>query len=788
MLSTLKQKLLLSFALLAVGMIGSLFLFAPKALADKPGPNSPAWANAAECGGCGSGTWGDPGGFNVITNTKVITENRYNFEFDAIATESVGKVVFKAKEDGSYAVFENGAYGKPMFVKDVNQGNGYTPSWALTNDDRAQDNGKRPMGPGGKEFCSLKYDFAAKDCIDAPTGRVPSFTDEQWENIRTIVDNSNAANDTGKDCGDDSAINFITCPLFNMVNKTITKLIGGDGSGKGLLIDMFYVQPLSSAGKADGKNPLYDSWNNIKNVSLSFYVLVFIFIIFSNSMSLGIDAYTIKKTLPRIMAAALLSQFSYLLISILVDISNVIGIGLPSFLLAQGPQTFNLNVSGIWGNAAGIVSFLLIFILAIMALFSLIVTLITVVARQLVIFMLVLTAPIAFACWVLPNTQKLFQKWWSNLWRVLAMFPMATGIIAAAILFARTAASSGNAAGMSNLTSLAGAMAPLIALAVLPKTFKWGGDFVNFASGAAVGWAASKWGGGKDRAKAGMKSAAGSTRDRFSQSRLGKTGVGGVIGGAGIGSLVGSRKSIMKRGQQQARIYSDLDKAAAYADADQLQKLATSSNKGMQKAAIGRLAQTGNINGISTALKSGKVSEETYKQAVGQYFSNFDKMPQMRAVQFDNGQAQIDTVINRTTGKTENQARIDKDTLGRMSGSAIADMSAASRAHILNDHNIGNVSPAAIDQIRNNTNLSTKLNADEWQIINAHPNFQTQGTAPQGNAGPAPTINIPNIPPFSPGGTPPGSGSQPHSQNVGSPGQVWNVPPAPGHDDWTKDL
>lgn len=70
-----------------------------------------------------------------------------------------------------------------------------------------------------------------------------------------------------------------------------------------------------------------------------------------------------------------------------------------------------------------------------MALFGLFCAVITMVARQLIVFALVLTAPIAIACWVLPNTEKLFKKWSFNLFRVLAMFPMVTGLIATAILF-----------------------------------------------------------------------------------------------------------------------------------------------------------------------------------------------------------------------------------------------------------------------------------------------------------------------------------------------------------------
>lgn len=552
LLPPLKQKLIIAFLFFTLALLGSLLVFAPKAnAANKPGPNSPSWANGYECASCGDGTWDNPGAFHISSTDAGLqatkTQNNIKFVFDVIATESKGLIVFKGS-DGSYAIFENGEYSKPIFVRDLNStAEGYKPSWTLRQDGLAQDNSQRPQAPGGKEYCSLKYDYSQKDCIDAPTGNKPNFSDEQWERVRVIVENGNAANDSSKDCGDDSTLSFITCPIFNMVNKTIGKLIGADGSGKGLLIDMFYIQPLSFKNVTNDKtgqdaNPLYTAWDRMKNLALTVYVIIFLVVIFGNSMSLGIDAYTIKKTLPRLMAAAILTQFSFLIMSILIDFSNVIGITLPSFILAQGPQTFTLNLNGMSGFLGGIVAFLLMLILVIMALFSLIVALITIVARQLIVFLLVLTAPLAFAAWVLPNTQTLFKKWWSNLWRILAMFPIATGIIAAAIMFSRIA---GHQAGSSNLAQLTGALAPLIALAILPKTFKWGGDFVNAATGAAVGFAAGR----KDWVKGKGKN---SFKDGMGARGLNKLaeapGIGRIPGIGGVTNRQRAKKMALRRG------------------------------------------------------------------------------------------------------------------------------------------------------------------------------------------------------------------------------------------------
>lgn len=792
MLFATKQKFLLLFGTL-VTLVFSFLVLSGHASAASPSKYEAGvepqceWVNA----------W-------MISCNGASDSTSHEYYYDIKASESAGHDVFRSEDNTSefgYLHIEEHTYATNG--SDSICLNASSSSLDCTNVVKSVTNGQHrddqlrgdvensKAGPdaqngndeGRKNICSVIYPPSPRNghdgkCVNAWGGLV-----QVSEDFQSAYQKALPRIKSERDCGDPGALNFITCPLLNMINKGVSALIGGNGNGKGLLIDMFYLQPLSfknvtSAATGQDANPLYTAWDRMKNLALSFYVLIFLFVIFSNSMSLGVDAYTIKKTLPRIMIAALLTQFSFLIISIMIDISNAIGIGLPSFLLAQGPQTFTINISGISGLLGGVVAFIMYFILSLMALFSLIVALITIVARQLVVYLLVILAPIAFAAWVLPNTQKLFQKWWSNLWRVLAMFPMATSIIAAAIMFSRIA---GHQAGSGSLVQLTGAMAPLIALAMLPKTFKWGGDFVNFSTGAAIGWLASKWQAGKDKAKGMGKSAAGNARARVALNAGNSRFLHGISGG---GFRNNSRKNIVKRGQQQSRIYDEFDKAAAYADKDQLLKLATSGNKGMQKAAIGRMAQTGDINGISSALQSGKVSKATYDQAVGQYFSNFDKMPQMRAVAFnDAGQAQIDTITN-SKGQTEYRARVDTGYLDKLSGSAISDMSAASREHIFNQHNIGSVNSAAIDQLRSNSNLGGKLNAGEWAVIDAH--FPTQNTTSSTQTSSSAPSTPPAAPPTAP--SPPSPGHTPPAQGIGQHGQMWNIPPAPGGDDWTEGL
>ena len=762
-----KQKFFIVLFVLILSLVALQFISAPQAYAATPanGPNTPTGINQDwnMCLTTDQCKWQNPVGF-TINNVGAWAE----YIFNPKATLDASHLVFSDRgnnEEGwGYAHFIGGDFKTPYFTKHANDSytSGGQLGYDLTNDAAAHDASKSP-----KDMCSLTY--IEKGCIDPTTGKPLEISDDQWQQLKEIVESQGNANNSERDCGDDSTLSFITCPIFNMVNKSIGKLIGADGAGKGLLIDMFYIQPLSFSKNqtndiGQDANPLYTAWDRMKNIALSVYVIIFLVVIFANSMSLGIDAYTIKKTLPRLMAAALLTQFSFLILSILIDLSNVIGIGLPSFILAQGPQTFTLNLHGLSGGLLGsVVAFLLALILVIMALFSLIVALITIVARQLVVFMLVITAPLAFACWVLPNTQTLFKKWWSNLWRILAMFPIATGIIAAAIMFSRVA---GHQAGSSNIAQLTGALAPLIALAILPKTFKWGGDFVNAATGAAVGFAAGKWQSGKDKAKGMGKKGYGTARDRVALNAPESARFRNLISGGGFRNS--SPKNVVRRGQNKARILGEYDKAAQYATGDQLEQLLGSNNKGMQMAAAGRMAKTGNLKGLSSGLLDGKIDKNTYEAAVKQYYGDFEKLPQMRKVAF-NSQGQVE----RTSG---GEVKVDQSFYDGLTAETLAGASAESKSHIMATGQ-PQIDRSVAEGIAANPNLSGKFSQGDIgklegitgvnisgaisgsggggnndDIVNAINNLGSQqgDTSGAGTSGSHSTINTP---PPAPGGT-----------------------------------
>lgn len=247
-----------------------------------------------------------------------------------------------------------------------------------------------------------------------------------------------------------------------------------------------------------------------------------------------LDAYTVRKAVPRIIIAAVAINLSIYLCVMVIDVVNVIGHGLSNFIvtpfLNQNPDFRDLSIenntsytiSGIMGiitilggsaglvyvfgsavflGAVGIVAAFLIsaFFLAIAVIF-------TIIIRQAIIIFLIISSPIAIALLVLPGTEKYFKKWLDLFVTTLMVYPIISAIFAMSTVFTTiligTAAKSPDAIGLAKLlAAIVTAFAPLI---MIPFAFKLAGGAISTIMNA---------GAGKGR------TLAGSTRQRIEKSK-----------------------------------------------------------------------------------------------------------------------------------------------------------------------------------------------------------------------------------------------------------------------------
>lgn len=231
---------------------------------------------------------------------------------------------------------------------------------------------------------------------------------------------------------DVGGLSFAICPLINFMADATEWTAH-------VLQSILYIQPLP----LNGSNDLFTAWASILTIANVVLAIAFVFVIFSQATSMALSSYGIKKMLPRIIAAAILMNLSYYICALMVDLSNLAGVGISGFF--AGILNGNIftdpskTLSNSFGNhtitevAAGAgVGAIIIFFFLVPVLLAALAVLFTLAARIAIIVLLVMVAPLAFAAWVLPNTEKYFKKWYELFFNMLMIFPLVMGTFAAA--------------------------------------------------------------------------------------------------------------------------------------------------------------------------------------------------------------------------------------------------------------------------------------------------------------------------------------------------------------------
>jgi len=252
----------------------------------------------------------------------------------------------------------------------------------------------------------------------------------------------------GTTCAVDG-IGWILCPLANAMA----------GITDGLLDAVSAFMRVEPVGLSTKDNPLYDGWAVMRSFANVAFVIVFLFIIFSQLTSAGVSNYGVKKLLPRLIIGAILVNVSFFICAIAVDVSNILGVGIQDLFnqiapiaAKTGEDTENwgsittailggsaaiagtafvvssLTAGGIWGVLAGLLPLL------VGALFALVVAFLVLLARQALIIMLIVIAPVAFVAFLLPNTEDLFKKWRKLFISLLVLFPLISLVFGGATL------------------------------------------------------------------------------------------------------------------------------------------------------------------------------------------------------------------------------------------------------------------------------------------------------------------------------------------------------------------
>ena len=346
---------------------------------------------------------------------------------------------------------------------------------------------------GDSEYCETQYKGRDEEINACKQG--------QSAEIETPSEGDGGEEEGKNSCGVDG-IGWLVCPLMSFAGSL------GDASYSAI---SYFLSIDKGIFKDQENGGLEQAWKFFRDIANAVFAVIFLWVIFSQISSVGVSNYGIKKILPRLIIGALLVNLSFYLCRLAVDLSNILGFSLKGVLEGAasgvGTQsaevgTFNtLIIGGLALAGVGLFIFLAVSIPTIMALLlALLVVLVILIVRQAVVILLIAISPLAFAAWLLPNTENLFKKWVSMFRGLLIVFPVISllygaGKLAGAVLAAVGTDDPNNPKETMQFAALAASILPLGATPfVLKSSLNSLGSFAGKLGGLS-GLANKKLGG-----------------------------------------------------------------------------------------------------------------------------------------------------------------------------------------------------------------------------------------------------------------------------------------------------
>ena len=331
-------------------------------------------------------------------------------------------------------------------------------------------------GLAGKELAACKAGIEHKN---EGAAYCKTYTDEkereacekgQNAKIETAAEEEEGG-EPKNSCGIDGGLGWLICPVMTFVANI-------NDAAYGAISGFLDIKP-AILGDNSNTSGAKQGWNFFRNIANAIFAVIFLWIIFSQISNVGVSNYGIKKILPRLIIGALLVNLSYYLCQIFVDLSNILGHTLKDALESGAGGVGTGSEATGWGSAiaativgvGGVVAFAALAVgipTLVAGFFAIMTVFIILVVRQAGIILLVAISPVAFAAWLLPNTEDLFKKWMKMFRGLLLVFPIISllygaGKLAGAILISSATVDPNNPDETMQLVALAATTMPLIA-------------------------------------------------------------------------------------------------------------------------------------------------------------------------------------------------------------------------------------------------------------------------------------------------------------------------------------
>lgn len=316
------------------------------------------------------------------------------------------------------------------------------------------------------EFAGIKADGKGMTMVSFST-IVKEMQKGKYNNFKTPKLDPSAAEEAeqeeGYDPDEDSeqptcynsaeTLGWILCPAIEISGNAVEGLYD--------MIKNSFLEIKASTLMASGGS-LHQAWEDFRDYANIIFVVLLAVVILSQLTGIGVSNYGIKKILPRLVMIAILVNLSFVICQLAVDLSNILGEGLEKLFhnFANGvtltPPTGQMLGPTELGEAAGSIVTrltstagtgilmlggvaiaastwefwlipLLIFFLG--CLIGVLFFAIILGVREAGIIILVALTPVAIVCYALPNTKKVYDKWFKLFSSLLFVYPIAGALM-----------------------------------------------------------------------------------------------------------------------------------------------------------------------------------------------------------------------------------------------------------------------------------------------------------------------------------------------------------------------
>ncbi|MCL5094072.1 MAG: hypothetical protein M1355_02995 [Patescibacteria group bacterium] len=266
----------------------------------------------------------------------------------------------------------------------------------------------------------------------AEDGKVTINSTDKFEQD-SPVNNKNISTITSKDNGINLKIHLTT---MSPLNQAILTSVGWmvDGINKTVKYLSGWIEAVLEKATVDD---MEITWLAIRNITLTLLALGILIIAFANVLSLDIEKYGIGRMIPRLVLNVILIYFSFFMVKFLLDVANVLQIQFKALINGSTivhPLKLDLGAvepSTVMGNLGTLLFLIVLFIGVIIALVYLTLVLL---ARLVALKFLVVAAPIAFILGIMPFTEFLEKRWWSEMFKWIFMGPAIVGLLLVAAI------------------------------------------------------------------------------------------------------------------------------------------------------------------------------------------------------------------------------------------------------------------------------------------------------------------------------------------------------------------